>query len=145
MNLKTAYSGEIEINTAEILKFEHGIPGFETEKEFVLLPIKNNREFTVLQSVQTEALAFIVANPYNITVNYNIELEVSTVHALQIKDQKEVAVFAVVSLKETIAESTVNLKAPIILNTSNKKAKQIILNNEDYNIRQPLSSESQKG
>jgi len=145
MNLKTAYSGEVEIDTGEILKFEHGIPGFEAETEFVLIPIEDNEEFTVLQSIKTEALAFIVTNPYNITVNYNIELEVSTVHALQIKDQKEVAVFAVVSLKETIAESTVNLKAPIILNTSNKKAKQIILNNEDYNIRQPLSSESQKG
>ena len=145
MNLKTAYSGEVEIDTAEILKFEYGIPGFEGEKEFVLVPIGDNEEFTILQSVQTEALAFIVTNPYNLTVNYNVELEESTVHALQIKDQKEVAVFAVMSLKETIAESTVNLKAPIVLNTSNKKAKQVILNNEDYNIRHPISSESQKG
>lgn len=145
MNLKTAYSGEVEIESTEILKFEHGIPGFEAEKEFVLLPIEKNEEFTVLQSVQTEALAFIVTNPYNITVNYNIELEEATVHALQIKEQKEVAVFAIVSLKETISESTINLKAPIILNTSNKKAKQVILNNEEYSIRHLISSESQKG
>lgn len=145
MNLKTAYSGELEIDTTDILKFEHGIPGFEGEKEFVLLPIEDNEEFTVLQSVQTEALAFIVTNPYNITVNYNIELDEATVHALQIMEQEEIAVFAIVSLKETIAESTINLKAPIILNTSNKKAKQVILNNEDYNIRHLISSESQKG
>ena len=145
MNLKTAYSGEVEIDTAEILKFEHGIPGFESEKEFVILPIEDNEEFTVLQSVQTEALAFIVTNPYNITVNYDIELDEATVHALQIKEQKEVAVFSIVSLKETIAESTINLKAPIIQNTSNNKAKQVILNNEDYSIRHLISPESQKG
>lgn len=145
MNLKTAYSGEIEIDTTDILKFEHGIPGFEAAKEFVLLPIEDNEEFTVLQSVNTEALAFIVTNPYNITINYNIELDEATVHALQIMEQKEVAVFAIVSLKETIAESTVNLKAPIILNTSNKKAKQVILNNEEYSIRHLISSESKKG
>ncbi|SDM43268.1 flagellar assembly factor FliW [Psychrobacillus sp. OK028] len=145
MKLKTAYMGEVEIDSSNILKFEHGIPGFESEKEFVLIPIEDNEEFTVLQSVQTEALAFIVTNPYNITIDYNIELEEATVHALQIEQEKEVAVFAIVSLKETIAESTVNLKAPIIFNTSNKKAKQVILNNEEYSIRQLLSSESQKG
>ncbi|MEK5214788.1 flagellar assembly protein FliW [Psychrobacillus sp. FSL H8-0487] len=145
MNLKTAYSGEVVIDSTDILKFEHGIPGFEAEKEFVLLPIEDNEEFTVLQSLKTEELAFIVTNPYNITINYNIELDEATVHALQIVEQKEVAVFAIVSLKETIAESTVNLKAPIILNTSNKKAKQVILNNEEYSIRHLISSESKKG
>ena len=145
MNLKTAYMGEVEIDASNILKFEHGIPGFEGEKEFVLLPIEGNESFHVLQSTQTEKLAFIVTNPYEVTVDYSFDLEEAIVHALQIQNEKEVAVFAIVSLKETIQQSTINLKAPIILNTTNKKAKQVILNNYDYSIRHLISSESVKG
>ncbi|WP_144509569.1 flagellar assembly protein FliW [Bacillus sp. FJAT-22090] len=145
MKIKTAYMGEIEIDPSTLMTFEHGIPGFEEERDFALLPIEDNDAFHVLQSIQTEALAFIVTNPYTITTNYNFEVDEAIVHALQIKDEKEVAVFAIVSLKETIAQSTLNLKAPIILNTTNKKAKQVILNSEEYAIRHLISSESQKG
>lgn len=145
MKIKTAYMGEIEIDPSNLMTFEHGIPGFEEERDFALLPIEDNDAFHVLQSIQTEALAFIVTNPYIITTDYNFELDEATVHALQIKDEKEVAVFSIVSLKETIAQSTLNLKAPIILNTINKKAKQVILNNDEYNIRHLISTESQKG
>ena len=123
MNIQTAYSGEIEIETTNIITFEHGIPGFEEEHDFVLLPIEDNEVFHVLQSIQTPALAFIVTNPYTITTNYSFDLEEATVHSLQIKEEIEVAVFAIVSLKESIAESTINLKAPIVLNTNNKQSK----------------------
>jgi len=145
MNIQTAYFGELEIDPTNILNFQFGLPGFENEKEFLLLPLEENSIFQVLQSVQTAALAFIITNPYDITTNYNFELEEATIHALEIKDEKEVAVFAIVSLKETIAQSTVNLKAPIVLNTANQKAKQVILNNEDYSTRHLISSESKEG
>ena len=145
MNIQTAYFGEVEIDTTDILNFQFGLPGFENEKEFILLPLEENSVFQVLQSVLTATLAFIITNPYGITTNYRFELEEAAIHALRIEDEKEVAVFAIVSLKETIAKSTVNLKAPIVLNTTNKKAKQVILNNEDYSIRHLISSESKEG
>lgn len=145
MHVQTAYFGEIEIDSDNILNFQFGLPGFEKENEFILLPLEKNSVFQVLQSVQTTALAFVITNPYEITTNYSFDLEEATIHALDIKDEKEVAVFGIVSLKETIAKSTVNLKAPILLNTTNKKAKQVILNNEDYSIRHLISSESKEG
>ena len=126
MNIQTAYFGELEINQSNILNFQFGLPGFEDEKDFIVLPLEENSVFQVLQSVQTAALAFIITNPYDITADYSFDLEEATTHALEIKDEKEVAVFAIVSLKESISQSTVNLKAPIVLNTTNKKAKQWI-------------------
>jgi len=145
MILKTAYMGEVDIETKDILKFEHGIPGFEEERGFVLLPIEENSIFQVLQSVQTENLAFIITSPYAITENYNLELDETTLKSLEIKSENEVAVFAIVSLKDTLANSTANLKAPIILNITNKKAKQLILDNEAYSIRHQLLLQSIKG
>lgn len=145
MKIKTAYFGEIESDPSSIITFEYGIPGFEEEKQFVLLPLEENSAFEVLQSIQTESLAFIVTTPASIVFNYSFDLDDATVHALQIKDEKEVAVLAIVSLKETLAQSTVNIKAPIVINTTNRKAKQVILNNEEFAIRHRISSESSVG
>lgn len=145
MKIQTAYFGEVEIDQTNILNFHHGLPGFEDEKNFIVLPLEENSVFQVLQSVQKAALAFIITNPYDITAEYSFDLEEAITHALEIKDEKEVAVFAIVSLKESIPRSTVNLKAPIVLNTTNKRAKQVILNNEEYAIRHLISSESKEG
>lgn len=145
MIVQTAYFGEIEIDASKIIHFEHGIPGFEEEKQFILQLIEEESGFQVLQSVQTANLAFIVTNPYAAVIEYNFELDEATVHALQLKEEKDVAVLAIVTLKETLAQSTVNLKAPIVVNTKNNQAKQVILNDEAYAIRHPLCLESKKG
>ncbi|MCM3315507.1 flagellar assembly protein FliW [Rummeliibacillus stabekisii] len=145
MNILTAYLGEVEIESSQILHFEHGIPGFEDEKGFVLLPIEDNTAFHVLQSIKTAELAFIVTNPFDITTNYSFEIDEIITHSLQINDPREVAVLSIVSLKESIEQSTINLKAPIVWNTTNNKAKQVILNNEDYAIRHLISTESVEG
>lgn len=145
MKIQTAYMGEIKINLQDIINFEHGLPGFENEKAFVFLPIEENSVFQILQSIQTEDLAFIITSPYAVTTNYNFDLDEAAVHALNIQNENEVAVFTIVSLKDTLAQSTVNLKAPIVLNTTNGKAKQVILDSEEFEIRHQISIESVKG
>lgn len=145
MIVKTAYFGEIEIDESNIIHFEHGIPGFEEEKQFILLPVEENSAFQVLQSTQLENLTFILIDIYTIAKCYSFDLDDATVHALQIKEEKEIAIFAIVTLNETLAQSTANLKAPIVINTTNNKAKQVILNDEAYAIRQPLSTLGIKG
>lgn len=144
MKIQTAYMGEITIEPSDILKFEHGIPGFEDETAFILLPLDESI-FQVLQSTKTKELAFILTTPYIVSSNYTFDLDEATVKTLEIKNEKEVIVFTIVSLKDTLTNSTVNLKAPIVINTANKKAKQVILDNEDFKIRHKLSLESVKG
>ena len=144
MKITTAYLGEVEINPSEIIRFEHGLPGFEEEKEFIQLPLSEESAFQALQSLNTQGLAFIITTPYETVADYSFKLDESVLKALDIKSNKEVAVFVIVSLKGTLEASTVNLKAPIILNMENKKAKQIILQ-EDYAIRHHLAVEKKEG
>lgn len=145
MKIKTAYMGEMEINPSDIISFEHGIPGFEEEREFVRLPVSDDSIFQVLQSVKTEVLAFIITSPFTADADYSFDLEEATIQALSIKSEEEVAVFGIVSLKDTLENSTINLKAPIVVNTINNKAKQVILEKEEYAIRHKLNAESVKG
>ena len=145
MKIQTDYMGEVEIDESKVIHFEHGLPGFETESDFVLLPIEENSVFQILQSIKTEELAFIITSPYAVMADYTFDIDEATVHALKIRSENEVAVFAIVSLKKTLAQSTVNLKAPIVLNTTNRKAKQVIIDSDIYEIRHQLSTESVKG
>ncbi|MEK3764717.1 flagellar assembly protein FliW [Solibacillus sp. FSL K6-4121] len=143
MNITTAYMGEVEVNPSQIIKFEHGLPGFEDEKEFIQLPLSKESVFQVLQSIKTAGLAFIITSPYLINADYGFELDEAVTQALDLKSDKEVAVFNIVSLKDSLENSTVNLKAPIILNIENQKAKQIILE-EDYAIRHQFTIEKKE-
>lgn len=143
MKITTAYMGDVEINPTQIIKFAHGLPGFEDEKEFIQLPLSEESAYQVLQSVKTAGLAFIITSPYAIIADYNFDLEDSVIQALDIKSVEEVAVFVIVSLKDTLENSTVNMKAPIVLNIENQKAKQIILE-EDFAIRHQLAVEKKE-
>ena len=143
MKITTAYMGKVEISPSQIIKFEHGLPGFEEEKEFIQLPLSEVSAYQVMQSVNTAGLAFIITSPYAIMADYSFELDESVIQALDINSDNEVAVFVIVSLKDTLENSTVNLKAPIVLNIENQKAKQIILE-EDYAIRHQLAVEKKE-
>ncbi|MFS0874313.1 flagellar assembly protein FliW [Solibacillus isronensis] len=143
MKITTAYMGEVEINPSQIIKFENGLPGFEEEKDFIQLPLSEGSAYQVLQSVKTAGLAFIITSPYVIIADYSFELDESVTQALDIKSDNEVALFVIVSLKDTLENSTVNMKAPIVFNIQNQKAKQIILN-EDYAIRHQLTAEKKE-
>lgn len=143
MKIKTAYMGEVEINPSQIIKFEHGLPGFEDEKEFIQLPLSKESVYQVLQSVNTTGLAFIITSPYMVIADYSFILDEAVTQTLDIKSDNEVAVFVVVTLKDTLENSTVNLKAPIVFNIENQKAKQVILE-EDYSIRHQLATEKKE-
>ena len=142
MNIQTKYLGEIAIDERKIIHFLTGIPGFPNEKEFVLMDLPDTPIFQVLQSIKTPTVAFIVSNPYQIYPDYSIELDDNLIESLQIKEVKEVAVVAIVTLKQPFYISTLNLKAPIVINTSLGQGKQYILNTEAYSSKAPITPQS---
>ncbi|MCA1065193.1 flagellar assembly protein FliW [Rossellomorea sp. AcN35-11] len=135
MKLTTKYHGEIEVKSEEVLKFEHGIPGFGEEKEFILLSLPENEWFHILQSVQTPQLGFVVTNPFVFFKEYDFELDQASVESLGNPSEKEVQVLSILTVRETLQESTANLQAPIIINRANRKGKQVILTNTDYQTK----------
>ena len=142
MNIQTKYFNEITIEEKDILHFEHGIPGFLEEKQFLLLPLTEDHVYYVLQSVQTSELAFVVTNPFLFFKEYDFELDDATVEQLEIKDATEVVVYSILTLQDPFENTTANLQAPVIINTKNNEAKQVILNDEKYTTKHPLFKQS---
>lgn len=136
--IRTKYHGEVEINKEDIIQFEKGIPGFLDEKEFIILPLSDDQTFFVLQSVATPYVGLVAASPFSFFQNYEFKLEDSVIDELDIKTDKDVSVYIIVSVADPFEKTTANLQAPVIINNSNQKAKQIILNEGNYKIKHPL-------
>jgi flagellar assembly factor FliW len=138
MRLNTKYHNEVEIKEEEILQFEKGIPGFPEETKFVVLPLDEDGSFSVLQSVETSALAFVIASPFAFFPGYDFKLEDSVVEELDLKSENDVIVYSILTVQDPFEKTTANLQAPVIVNNGNKKAKQVILVEEGYKTKHNL-------
>ncbi|MGR3765854.1 flagellar assembly protein FliW [Rossellomorea sp. NS-SX7] len=143
MNINTKYHGEIEVKE-DMLTFEQGIPGFTDEKKFVLLPLPENDWFHILQSVSTPQLGFVVTDPFLFIEEYDFELDSGNVELLGFTSDKDVKVLTILTIKETLKESTANLQAPIVINLANNKAKQVILNESNYQTRHLIFAQPER-
>ncbi len=142
MNLQTKYQGEVEINSHDIITFDNGIPGFLDERKFIILPLPDNKAISILQSVNTSELAFVIADPFIFFKDYEFSLDDQTIHQLEVKDETEIYVKVILTIQDPFNKSTANLQGPIIINTNINKAKQLILKNSVYKTKHPLFKEN---
>lgn len=141
MNIQTKFLGEVAIDEMKIINFPEGIPAFEEEKEFVLLPIAENSSFLTLQSIKNQAVGFIVAFPFDFKKDYSFDLAKDDKEKLMIESDEDVVVYSILSLKDSLETSTMNLLAPVILNIKKMVAKQIVLTeNDKHPIHYPLKN-----
>ncbi|MDT0162154.1 flagellar assembly protein FliW [Bacillus sp. AG4(2022)] len=143
MKLLTKFHGELEINEEKVIHFNAGIPGFVEEKEFCILPIEQTPLF-VLQSVKSSETAFILTDPFSFFTDYEFNLPEEVTEALSISSDKDVAVFAILTVQEPFEKTTANLQAPVIINQIEKQGKQVILNGTSYTTKHLLITKEGK-
>lgn len=138
MKLSTKYHNEVKVNDTDVLHFEKGIPGFPDEKKFVILPLNEDGSFSVMQSVKTPGLAFVIADPFGFFKEYDFKIEDAVVEELGFESEKDVLVYTILTVEDPFGKTTANLQAPVIINKANNKAKQIILVEEGYKTKHNL-------
>jgi flagellar assembly factor FliW len=144
MIIKTRYFGELDIRDEDIIRFGHGIPGFENVKRFVLIDSdEEGLPFKWIQGVDEPKPAFVIVDPFVIRRDYEINLNDEVLDELEIKSQSDVLVFCIVVVPEDISKMTVNLQAPLVINTVNRKGRQLILDTDRYSVRHYILEEVQ--
>lgn len=138
MKIATKYHGEKEIQEKEVITFPQAIPGFPEEKEFVLLPLDEEGQFIVLQSVGNHQLAFVLSNPFTFFKEYDFTLEDHIVELLELESKEDIQVFSILTVQDPFEKTTANLQAPIVINRKKNIAKQVILNEPNYHTKHPL-------
>lgn len=141
MKIITKYHGIREYENEDIITFKNGLPGFEDLKNFIIFPVEENEVFSILHSIEDEKIGFVVISPFYVRKDYEINLSDDCINELKIKSHEDVMLLNTVTLNSDVNNITTNLKAPIIINIKAKLGEQIILENDDYLIKQPLFKE----
>lgn len=139
MKVKTDRFGEIEVDEKRIVHFREGIPAFEDEREFVILPYDEESPYYFMQSLRKPELAFLLTMPFLFFPEYEIEIDDATLKDLDITDQESVSLYALVTIPNgSVRYMTANLLAPIVLNTKNMQAKQMVMEKSKYTTKHRL-------
>ncbi|MBN2258972.1 MAG: flagellar assembly protein FliW [Clostridiales bacterium] len=135
MNIQTKFFGEVEINQDNVLNFKEGILGFEDNKQYILLNLFETQSFTCLQSITDDKIAFILVKPWDFFPDYAIDISDEELNEINIKNEKEIALYNIVSIPNDLKQSTANLLAPIVINIEKKDGKQYVLREDKYTVK----------
>lgn len=135
MEVISPIHGIIQYEENEVVNFEKGIPGFESLKKYVIKEVGLDSPFSILQSIEDKGIGFVIISPFMINDSYEIKLSEEVIENLNIEEEKDVALYALVTLNENIQNITANLKAPLVININNKKGEQYILDKDKYKIK----------
>lgn len=139
MLVKTKYFGEIDLDEEKVLNFNNGIIGFADYKRYAILydlDKKGKTYISWLQSLDEPGLALPVINPFIVKDNYAPIVNEELLTQLGELNHNNISIFLAITIpKGHIEDMTANLKAPFIINADTKKGYQIIVENEDYQIK----------
>lgn len=138
MKIKTRYFGEIELDETKIITFESGLFGFEEYTRFALLFNSDSEDrpaISWLQSVDEQTLALPVMIPTLVMSDYNPVVEDGVLQTLGEWSEENISVLVTVTVPKDLTQMTTNMKAPIIINTDNMRGCQVVVENQDYEIR----------
>ncbi|MFD1139400.1 flagellar assembly protein FliW [Paenibacillus urinalis] len=141
IRIETSSWGRIEVQEEQIIQFNKGIPGFEEETQFAIIPYGDNNPFSMMQSIKEPQLSFLVVNPFTLEPNY--EFELPDHESSELKIENNVSILCIVTLQASLRESSINLLAPIVINPVTNQGKQIVLHDTEYATRHKLSELSE--
>ena len=141
MVVQTGRFGQIEISTDEIISIPSGILGFPEDQNFCLVDPGDETLILWLQSLTNPRLAFPVLEPKIFKSNYIVRLSGAELRELKLNSIKDASVFTILTIPSVLQEMTANLKAPLVINIRDKVAKQVVLQENDQQIKHPMFKE----
>ncbi|KMQ52490.1 Flagellar assembly factor FliW [Chitinispirillum alkaliphilum] len=122
----------------DIIVFPSGIPGFEKNKEYVIVSIPEYEPFEWLVCVDGSRLRFAIINPLLFSPQYSPKLVKEQLEELQIEKPEDVVLYSIVTIRENPLESTANLVGPLVINKNKRIGKQIITDDDRYTTQEPI-------
>ena len=147
MIVKTKHFGEIDLDENKVITFEHGIMGFKDFKKYTILyDLEEGNQSTIswLQSLEEPGLALPVINPLSIKPDYNPIVEDEVLKQIGEITEGNILILLTLTVPTDITKMTVNLKAPFVINPDTCKGCQIIVENQDYEVKYNVYDAVQK-
>ena len=143
MVIQTSRFGLVELNSEDVLTFNEGLLGFQDLRQFVLLDDPNDDIFAWLQSCELPTVAFPVLEPELFGHKYNVNLNRNDLESLKIKAGQTPAYLSIITIPDDPTQMTANIKAPIVINLEVKIARQVVLQDNNLAIKEPIFTKLQ--
>ena len=121
-----------------ILTFPDGLPGLRTETAFQLWAKHEESVFQLLESQDTDGLAFVVVNPWLFYPTYAPNIDEQSCNRLDLTSPAEAVLLAIVKFDGETRQAWANLQAPIVINARTQKGMQVILEDGSWPLAAPL-------
>ena len=144
--IKTTRFGEIEEDEGKIVRFAAGLPAFEDEHEFIIVPYDEESPYVFLQSATTPDLAFLMTIPFNFFPDSAFRLDDDVLKSLALESQEDLLLYTLLTIPGSdIREMTANLLAPIVINSRTNEGRQVVLDKSSYCTKHKLFAKKAEG
>jgi flagellar assembly factor FliW len=125
---------DVEVEARDVIAFPDGLPGYEANREFVLLELADVAPLKVLHAVNAAEPCFLVVDPKGVLATYQCSLSGADRHRLGAADDSTLLWLAIVIMDEG-GEIAVNLRAPIVIDPARMTGRQVMPNACVYPLR----------
>ena len=142
---QTRYFDAIDYSSESVIHFPAGLPGFEQERDFVIVEQPHTRPLLFLQSLTTRDLCFLMLPVLTVAQDYRLRMRPEDVELIGFRARRQPRigrdVFCGAFLTAAPDEiPTANLLAPIVINLQNRVGVQAVRPEPSYSHCHPLAS-----
>ena len=140
MKVATKAYGPVDVNDSQRISFPHGLFGFESFKDYVLLDAER-QPFYWLQSMDVEQLAFVLINPFLFRPDYEMNIDNEELLPIGITDPGKALIFSIVTIPGDGSPITANLQGPLIVNRDGRLGIQAVLTDSRWKTKHDILAE----
>jgi flagellar assembly factor FliW len=139
--IKTGRFGQLTVGDDETILVPQGILGFPEYKKFCLVDTGDDTLILWLQSLENPDIAFPVLEPKIFKADYTARLSAAELRELKLENINHSVVFSILTIPEDVSRMTANLKAPLVINLKEQIARQVVLQENEYNLKHEMFKE----
>ncbi len=124
---------------AKVITFPDGILGFPGSTRFALVNEDDDALFQLLQSLDDESVALIVAVPWLFFPDYSPEISELERKQLKLHSPDDAIVFCPVTLTGDPDVVYLNLLGPFVVHRESLEGRQVVLADSEWPVRAPIS------
>jgi flagellar assembly factor FliW len=138
VKVSTTRFGELQVNKEDIISFQEGLLGFESQKQFFVVDPGDSTLILWLQSIDDGKIAFPVIEPKIFKPDYVAKLLPADMNSVELESLSQAKIYSILTIPSDITTMSANLKAPIVINNTKKIAKQIVLQDSKLNVKHEM-------
>jgi flagellar assembly factor FliW len=124
MLVQTTRFGQVQTNQEDVIIFPQGLIGFESSRQWLILPDPENGDVLWLQSLSQPQVALPMVSPRTFAPDYKVAVPSRHLSTIHLRSTDRIYIMNVMS--KSGKTLTVNLRSPIVINLTKRLACQVI-------------------